>query len=471
MKISAADELGRLDATDLAARIAAGEVSATESIESAITRLESVEAQLGATVIDRFTEARIDATTALHGPFAGVPTVIKDNTDLAGFPTMHGSRAVAPNRAAANAAIVQLLLGTGAVPIAKSKLPEFGLTSTTESSYGEPARNPWDPDVSTGGSSGGSAALVAAGVVPIGHANDGGGSIRIPAACCGLVGLKPSRGRLPSLPDSASLPIDLAVDGVLTRSVRDTVGFFASAEQSYRSPDLPRIGAVDRPGTERLRIAVLTERYDGSEAHPDNCAAAVAAAESCEELGHRVEKIGTPVTQQMAEDFLLYWAMLAAAVTHAGRWTVGRGFDRRQLEPLTLGLRTHALKRAHRIPSAIRRLRAVTEVYEELFESYDVLLSPTLSLPPVPLGHLALDLDFEIASERLLEYCTFTPMQNITGAPAISLPLGTSGAGLPIGVQFAADLGNERRLLELALALEEVRPWRNVWTEGVSERF
>ena len=165
MKISAADELGRIDATELAGRIASGEVSASESIESAITRLESVEGQLGATVVDRFTGAREDATAVLHGPFAGVPTVVKDNTDLAGFPTLHGSRAVAPKEAPANAAIVQLLLGTGAIPIAKSKLPEFGLTSTTESSYGEPARNPWNLDVSTGGSSGGSAALVAAGVV------------------------------------------------------------------------------------------------------------------------------------------------------------------------------------------------------------------------------------------------------------------------------------------------------------------
>lgn len=465
MKISAADELGRLDATALAGRIAAGEVSAVESVDAAIERLESVDTQLGATVIDRFDEARVDATAVLHGPFAGVPTVVKDNTDLAGFPTMHGSQAVAPNRADANAAIVQLLSGTGALPIAKTKLPEFGLTSTTESSYGPPVRNPWNPDVSAGGSSGGSAALVAAGVVPIGHANDGGGSIRIPASCCGLVGLKPSRGRLPSPPDSASLPIDLAVDGVLTRSVRDTVGFFVSTEQSYRSPDLPRIGAIDRPGTERLRIAVLTERHDGSQSHPDNRAAVASAAATCEDLGHQVETIRTPVTQQMADDFLLYWAMLAAAVTHAGRWTVGRGFDRRKLEPLTLGLRTHAMKRAHRIPSAIKRLRAATEVYRELFERYDVLLSPTLSLPPVPLGHLALDLPFEVASERLLEYCAFTPMQNITGAPAISLPLGMSGSGLPIGVHFAADVGHERRLLELALSLEEARPWPQVWSD------
>jgi amidase len=464
MKVAAVDELGCLDATALAERIASGELTATESIESAIARLESVEQQLGATVVDRFADAREDAAAARHGPFAGVPTVIKDNADLAGLPTLHGSQAVPAAPAPENAAIVQLLLGTGAIPIAKSKLPEFGLTSTTESSYGEPARNPWDLDVSTGGSSGGSAALVAAGVLPIAHANDGGGSIRIPASCCGLVGLKPSRGRLPAPPESASLPIDIAVDGVVTRSVRDTVGFLASAEQSYRNPELPRIGTVDRPGPKGLRIAKLTQRHDGSEAHPDNCAAAEAAARTCEELGHHVESIPSPVTQQMADDFLLYWAMLAAALTHAGRWTVGPGFDRRKLEPLTLGLRTHAVKRAHRIPGAIRRLRAAVEVYDRLFERYDVLLSPTLALPPVPIGYLALDLPFETASRRLLEYCAFTPMQNVTGAPAISLPLGTSGSGLPIGVQFAADVGNERRLLGLALALEEARPWPNVWT-------
>jgi amidase len=466
MKIFTTDELGRLDATELAGRISAGELSATESIESAITRLESVEHQLGATVVDRFAEAREDAEAEPYGPFAGVPIVVKDNTDLSGFPTLHGSRAVAPKPAPANAAIVQLLLGTGAIPIAKSKLPEFGLTSTTESSFGEPARNPWDTEVSAGGSSGGSAALVAAGVVPIGHANDGGGSIRIPASCCGLVGLKPSRGRLPAPANAASLPIDIAVDGVVTRSVRDTIGFYVAVEQSYRNPDLRRIGPVQRPGSERLRIAMLTERHDGSRSHPDNVAAAEAAAAACEELGHRVDEIPSMVTQQMADDFLLYWAMLAAAVTHAGRWTIGGGFDRRRLEPLTLGLRTHAVRRAHRIPSAIRRLRGAGEVYDRLFENYDILLSPTLSLPPVPIGHLALDLDFGIASERLLEYCAFTPMQNVIGAPAISLPLGRSSSGLPIGVQFAAGIGDERRLLELALALEEIGEWPNVWTDA-----
>ncbi len=464
MKISTDDELGRLDATALARLIRDGDLSPAESIDAAIGRLEAVEPVLASTVLERFAGARRDAASTLAGHFAGVPTVIKDNTDFAGLPTLFGSQAVIPKAAAAHATITQLLLGTGLVPIAKSRLPEFGLTSTTEFGQDPPVRNPWNPEYSAGGSSGGSAALVAAGVVPIGHANDGGGSIRIPAACCGLVGLKPSRGRLPGPPRSTSLPIDISVEGVLTRTVRDTARFFLAAEQSYRSPDLPPVGEVVGPGARSLRIGVFTERHDGSDSHPDVHAAVEETATACEELGHRVEWVPSPVTGQMAEDFLLYWALLAALITHGGRWLSGEGFDRRRLEPLTLGLRTHALRHGFGLRPAIRRLRATSAVYHEFFSTYDLMLSPTLSLPPVPLGHLALDLDFETASRRLIEYCAFTPMQNVTGTPAISLPLARSSTGLPIGVHFATDRGNERTLLEIAFALERARPWPQVWT-------
>jgi amidase len=464
VKIHADDELGRLDATALAELISDGDLSPSESIDAAIVRLEAVEPVLATTVLDRFSDARLDASSMVSGHLTGVPTVIKDNTDVAGLPTVFGSRAVVPRPAAANATITQLILGTGLIPIAKSRLPEFGLTSTTEFSEGPPVRNPWNPEHSAGGSSGGSAALVAAGVVPIAHANDGGGSIRIPAACCGLVGLKPSRGRLPGPPRSTSLPIDISVEGVLTRTVRDTARFLLAAEQSYRSPVLPRLGPILGPDTRSLRIGVFTERHDGSDSDPDVRAAVEETAAACEELGHRVEWVPSPVTPQMAEDFLLYWALLAAMITHGGRWLLGKGFDRRRLEPLTLGLRTHAVRHGFGVPSAIRRLRAASGVYHDFFTTHDLMLSPTLSLPPVPLGHLALDLDFETASRRLIRYCAFTPMQNVTGTPAVSLPLGRSRTGLPIGVHFAADVGDERTLLQIAFALEQARPWPHVWT-------
>ncbi len=228
---------------------ATADLSPSESIDAAIVRLEAVEPVLATTVLDRFADARLDASSMVVGPSRPACPPSSRTT-----PTSPGSRRSSDHgrwfrrAAAANATITQLILGTGLIPIAKSRLPEFGLTSTTEFSEGPPVRNPWNPEHSAGGSSGGSAALVAAGVVPIGHANDGGGSIRIPAACCGLVGLKPSRGRLPGPPRSTSLPIDISVEGVLTRTVRDTARFFLAAEQSYRSPVLPPVGPILGPG-------------------------------------------------------------------------------------------------------------------------------------------------------------------------------------------------------------------------------
>lgn len=455
------DALGTGDATALAQRIADGSVTAADAVAAALTRLQAVEPAITATTDLRADAARREAggPRLATGPFAGVPTFIKDNTDLAGLPTGHGSRAVPPRPATANAPFVDQMLATGLIALGKSRLPEFGLTATTEFTQAPPVRNPWRPTHSAGGSSGGSAALVAAGVVPIAHANDGGGSIRIPAACCGLVGLKPSRGRVVTHPMARNLPINIVADGVVTRSVRDTAAFFCDLERQRPAQGLEPIGSVTAPGNTRLRIGWFTARPDGSEAHPDCIAAVEHAAALCESLGHDVRPMTSPLTPRRADDFLLYWAMLAASLTWGGRWLVGPGFRRRDLEPLTRHLARHFLGRIHRFPGALRRQRRALKDYRAETAGFDVVLSPTLGHPPAALGELDPALDFDTAYARLRQYAAFTPAANVCGTPAITLPLWRTRERLPVGVQFGAGLGQERCLLELGYALEAADPW------------
>jgi amidase len=465
MEVSATtdDAIGKLDGQGIADRIARGEVSSAETVSAAIKRLEAVNPQLNAVVCERFEAAMTEARALPEGQrtalFTGVPALIKDNTNLAGLPTRHGSSGTADTAAASDDEYTRIFRATGLVPIAKTALPEFGLTATTESSHRPPTRNPWNTAYSTGGSSGGSAALVAAGVVPIAHANDGGGSIRIPASCCGVVGLKPSRGRLPTVSFAEKMPVNLLAEGVVTRTVADTAAFYGEMEKHYSACPLAPIGQVAGPGRERLRIGLCTEHPLQATCHPEVISAVEQTAKCCESLGHKIEILPSPVPAQMAEDFFLYWARLAAAANYLGRFAFGRSFDRRKLEPLTYHLSRHYLTRIWRSPGAIRRLRKFGSDYQQLFTRYDLILTPVLASPPVELGYLALDLNFATALERLRYYAAFTPPQNVSGTPAISLPLGQSAAGLPIGVQFAAGMGREGLLLEIAFELEQAMPW------------
>ncbi len=465
MQVSAitGDVLGSLDAVGIAGNIDAGNFTAAEAVQAAITRLQAVEPQLHAVVCERFEQALEEAAAPGAGEsgslLQGVPSFIKDNTALAGLPTRHGSQATSAEPATKDDEFTRQFRATGLIPIAKTRLPEFGLTATTESSFDPATANPWNPLYSCGGSSGGSAALVAAGVVPIAHANDGGGSIRIPAACCGLVGLKPSRDRLPTADIADKLPLTIRAEGVVTRTVRVTAGLFAEMEKQYKTPGLPAIGSVTGSSKERLRIALTVEHPLGSACDPEVVAAVEAVARTCEGLGHRVELVPSPINATMAEDFFLYWARLAAAASYLGRFAFGGKFDRSKLEPLTRHLSRHYLRNVWRSPGAIRRLRQFGADYRQLFSEHDLILTPVLATPPVELGYLALDLDFDTALQRLYHYAAFTPAQNVSGTPAITLPLGQSAKGLPIGVQFAAAMGQERRLLEIAFELEQATPW------------
>ncbi|HET8958922.1 amidase, partial [Nocardioides sp.] len=324
-----------------------------------------------------------------------------------------------------------------------------------------PVRSPWDLDHTAGASSAGSAAMVAAGVVPLAHANDGGGSIRIPASVNGLVGLKPTRGRLAQDKMLRQMPVQIVSDGVLTRSVRDTAAFFRESEKVYRNLRLPPVGDITRPGRARLRVAVFTEGI-GAKASPEVAELTLKTASLLEELGHAVEHIDPPVPAYFRDDFLLYWSVLSLFTVQTGRRTFGETWDADLLDNLTHGLARHSRRGLHKLPMAIARLRRSGRVTARLFERYDVLLTPTLATSTPRVGHLSAGNDYETTLERMLEWVAFTPLQNATGDPAVSLPLATTAAGLPLGMMLGAGPGREALLLELAYELEGAHPFARI---------
>jgi amidase len=443
------------DAVETAERIRKREVSVREVTDAAIVRAEGA-SKLGAIVTPTFDVARGETPS---GPLAGVPTFIKDLAQVGGVRVTWGSAATGMFISKRTDPSLLRLLATGLVSLGKSATPEFGFTATTEPLGRPPCRNPWDPSRSAGGSSGGAACLVAAGVVPIAHATDGAGSIRIPAACTGLVGLKPTRGRF-DVDGAGTLLVNISVQGVVSRTVRDTAAFF-SALESRGSPIAP-IGDLRIRSDQRLRIGLFVDAPTKTRVDPEQRAAAESAAKLCEALGHHVALIPCPFEAQVTEDFFRFWSSLAFVVVHAGALLTHRGFDAARLEPWTRGMSGHFSGKLLSSLSAVHRLRRFTATYAAVMQRFDVLICPTLGEAPPPLGHLRTDLPFETAFERLVRFIPFTPIQNAAGAPAITLPLGRSADGLPIGVQFAAARGDERTLLELSLALEAAQPWERV---------
>jgi amidase len=452
------DVLGSVDAVEIARRIRVGEISASETVEAAIRRAERVNPLLNAIATPLFESARARAASPLPGLLRGVPSFVKDTDEVAGAPLLFGSRGLPQEPSTKSSPFVGQFLSLGLVNLGKTTTPEFGLTGTTEALLHGPTHNPWKRGFSPGGSSGGSAALVAAGVVPIAHANDGGGSIRIPASCCGLVGLKPSRGRLAEIEGSELLPVKILHQGIVSRTVRDTASFFHGAEQYRRNPRLPEIGLVTHPG-KRLRIGFFVELDEQTPAHPECVTAVHDAAALCESLGHTVEEVAIPFDQEFHEDFFLLWATMAFAITRFGKRLIHPRFDRTKVESFTEGLARYCKSNALAVPMAIWRLRRFAARYDRRFDRYDVLMNPTLAMPPPEHGFIGPDVPFDTALERLKWFIPFTPVQNVSGGPAISLPLSKSSAGLPIGVQFASRLGLERTLLELGLEIEAAAPW------------
>ena len=458
------DAMGDFDATGLAKSIADKEVSTAEVTEAAIARAERVNPQLNAIVTESFDSARLNAKThSGRGVFAGVPTFIKDNTDVKGLPTLFGSRAVPNKLANKNGKLTDQMLSTGLTILGKSTLPEFGITPVTESVLQGATRNPWNINHTSGGSSGGAAALVAAGVVPIAHGNDGGGSIRIPAACCGLVGLKPTRNRLVNMHGTDSLPINVGHEGVLTRSVRDTALFMAEAEKHFRNHKLVALGHVQAPSEKRLRIGLVSGAIKNIPVQSDVRRTLNETGLLCESLGHSVEEIAFPLEDRMADDFIAYYCFLFFSLHRFGKFVIDPDFNGANVEKLCAHLSNNFVGNMVKFPLVVRRLKNAIKVTRELYKHYDVLLCPTLS-SSAPKNNFIYNqaLPASATIKSMTEFAPFAALQNITGEPAISLPMGTSDNDMPIGMQFSAGYGEDRTLLELAYELEEAKAWKHI---------
>ncbi|QYJ03830.1 amidase [Nocardioides panacisoli] len=455
------DALGDLDAVGVAESLRAGSVSPREVLEAAIARVEQVDPELNAMAHPAYDRARTGSGTVGDSFLAGVPTVVKDNCDVAGMPTMNGADAWDPTPAKKDGDWARMYLGTGLVNLGKSQLSEYGFSAAAEHPRLGPVRSPWDTTRIAGASSSGAAGLVASGALPIAHANDGGGSIRIPASVNGLVGLKPTRGRFAQDQALRTMPVRIISDGVLTRSVRDTAVFCREAEKVFRDVELPPIGDIRRPGKKRLTVALNTTGVARG-ADPEVTALTEGVARRMEELGHRVVEVEPPVYDGFEADFLLYWGSLSTAMLSTGRLVHGSSWRRDRHDNLTLGLDRHVRRNLHRLPGAIRRLRRSAAIAAEFYETYDVTLTPVLAHPTPEVGHLDPTQDYDIILERLLDWVAFTPLQNATGTPAISLPLATTADGLPQGMMFGAGAGDEALLLELALELEEAAPFARI---------
>lgn len=458
------DVLQDHDGVTLAALIRDNEVRPDEVVAAAAARARRVEPSINAVVVEDYDAAVERSRAHVDGAFGGVPTFIKDQDDVVGLPTRYGSEALENVGPATHTSEpIAQMFDMGMVCLGKSSLPEFGFVPSTEFPNSEATRNPWNPGHTAGGSSGGSAALVASGVVPIAHAADGGGSIRVPAACCGLVGLKPSRGRLVTAADAPKMPVNVVVDGVVTRTVRDTALYFAEAEKRYHNPQLRPIGAVEQPLTRSLRVGVTTESPGRGTVDAPTRRVFEETVELLTAQGHHVEPISLPVGEQFAADFELYWSLFAFAVALAGKRFVDPTFERDRLSDLTKGLSRSFKKNIVRAPGAIYRLRKSDEGYARIFDELDLVMTPTLGQVPPPIGHLGMDLPYDTLFPRVKDWVLYTPYANATGAPSISLSLGHDDAtNLPIGMMFGARYGDERLLLELALQLEEARPRRTI---------
>ena len=461
------DPLGTDDAVALGEMVRAGQVSAAELLEAAIARAEAVNPDLNAVAVWDLDRARTKASSATgDGVFAGVPTFYKGVSNYEGLPNRFGSRAVPDTPATDMSPGLEQLGSTGVVPLGLTTSPEFGLTATTENSLTGVTRNPWSLEHSSGGSSGGSAAMVAAGVVPIAHANDGGGSIRIPASCCGLVGLKSTRDRMLGDPLPGIFPINPGVEGMVSRTVRDTAAYLHAAEQFHPAPNLPPVGHVTEPIADRLRVGVILEGSDGVAYDSAVTAEVHRVAALLEDLGHQVEIVPNPFDTSVTDDFLMVWCLLPFLAWHGGKRVFGKDFDREQMQPFAKHLKDHFRRNLHTTRGAFKRVKQFAADFPKIYADHDVLLAPTLGGPCHRIGYLDPELPGEVQIERSRRQVPTTWHHNAGGGPAISLPLATDATGLPMGMHFSANMGQEATLLALALELEQAHPWPTLAEDG-----
>jgi len=464
------NDVAFLDATAQADLVRRKEVKPIELVDAAIERIERLNPTLNAVVTPMFDLAREAASSALPaGPFTGVPIVLKDLlAEYAGVRYTEGSAFLCDYVSDHDSELVVRLKRAGLIVVGKTNLPEFGLVPTTEPKLFGPSRNPWDTSRTTGGSSGGSAAAVAAGLVPMAHGNDGGGSIRIPASCCGLFGLKPTRARNPLGPDYGEIWNGLVVEHAITRSVRDSAALLDATSgpdlgDPYPAPPparpfLQEVGA--EPG--RLRIGFTVRSPIGAPVHPDCVAAVHDAAALCADLGHEVEEAAPAVNAEAVNSaFLtLVWATAAAIIDGWAKKT-GRTPSADLIEPATWAVYQMGRQQgAAAYILAIRELHRAGRDAARFFVDHDLWLTPTLGEPPVPLGSFDSPPENPLQGlTRIMTFMPFTAISNATGQPAMSVPLFWNADGLPIGTQFVARFGDEATLFRLAAQLEQARPW------------
>jgi amidase len=465
-------EYARLDALGLAELVRARRVSRRELIRTCAAAVEKVNPQLNA-VIEVYADLIDDPERAgfQDGPFAGVPFLRKDlGAAEAGRRQELGSRLArgyVPDR---DSFLTERFRAAGLVILGRSAIPEFALSSSTETVVNGETHNPWDLRLMAGGSSGGAAAAVASGIVPVAHASDGAGSIRIPASCCGLVGLKVSRGRVTQGPESAEGLSGLGVEFILSRSVRDTAAMLDAVSMPaagdpfvIRQPDRPYLEQVGAPAGQ-LRIGYCTQPWAPYPVHPEIAGCVESIASECEAMGHAVEEA---CPRYDFDEYIRALTRVWAPSTAAEAIALAERFDREvsldYLEPVTYSM----VELGRRL--SVEQLLASLEVFNrlrresgKLFVDYDLLLTPTLALPPQPLGKYSQSQDMEAIEFFALcdDAGQFLPLFNITGQPAISLPLCWSEAGLPLGMQFVGRFGEEETLIRIASAFEVAMPWR-----------
>jgi amidase len=478
------DDLMHFDALGLGELIRNGEIRPSEMVELTIRRIEQLNPKLNAVIHRFYDQAReiaagCDSRTsdgAHPQPFYGVPFLLKDLiAEYNGAPLNEGSRAVKGYISKLDSELVKRQKAAGLIVVGKTNTPEFGLLATTEPELYGPTFNPWDVSRTPGGSSGGSAAAVAAGIVPMAHGNDGGGSIRIPASCCGLFGLKPTRGRNPVGPLFGDLGSGLVHEHAVTRTVRDSAALL-DATSGYQPGDPYWAPPKERPFLEevgrelgRLKIGLLTSVPEGWHADPNvhlDCKnAALDAGRLCESLGHTVEEIDADVLSHssLSDSFRLMFTCFAGHMVAYWEKELGKSLTREGLEPVTWATYRAGLKRTGAdylgaLEDCQRFSRKIAEWYKK--GEYDALLSPTLTIPPPKIE------SFQSTPENPMrplsvtrDFVAFTFFCNLTGQPAMSVPLLWNDEGLPMGVQFAGRFGDEATLFRLAAQLEHARPW------------
>lgn len=476
------------DATALAQAIARGDCSAAQALERTLADVAAIDPALGAVCLlaPELGFAQAQALDAELGacrrdadrqallrrrPFLGVPLLLKDvgpATAHRGLPSRLGSRLFAQGmRWPVDGTLTQRYLAAGFVPFGRSTSPEMGMSATTEAlAYGAPTRNPWNRAHSAGGSSGGAAAATASGMVTIAHANDGAGSIRIPASACGLIGLKPSRGLMPTGPLAGEGWGGLTTDHVLARSVRDCAraldaGAGADPGAPYAAPALPpSVEAVLGDAPRGLRIGVVNRFYEGDPVHPEVAAAIDAFAARLERLGHAVEPAALPFgTHEVLRPAMLAVAAGTGLFLDQLQAQRGRAITPDEVEPVVWSAwQTAATLKAADYLDAVNTFHRLGRQMAQFHERFELLLTPTLAEPPALLGRFTMDrpdyIDYRLGPQGLWRYSPFCPLANATGAPAISLPAGCSASGLPIGAMLAAPLGQDALLLRVAAQLE-----------------